>query len=103
MIRFFRFSPSRLALAYIVLSLFVLALFAIPLWSAWRVNLSTFRAYVLGEDMQRLVDIFHREGAKRAISRSIVEAHGGRLWATANAPHGAVFQFTLPIGSERMA
>ena len=25
-----------------------------------------------------------------AISRSIIEAHGGRLWATANAPHGAV-------------
>ena len=35
-----------------------------------------------------------------AISRSIVEAHGGRLWATANVPHGAVFQFTLPIDSE---
>jgi PAS domain S-box-containing protein len=30
------------------------------------------------------------------ISRSIIEAHGGRLWATANEPRGAVFQFTLP-------
>jgi signal transduction histidine kinase len=30
------------------------------------------------------------------ISRSIIEAHGGRLWATANQPRGAVFQFTLP-------
>jgi len=38
-----------------------------------------------------------------AISRSIIEAHGGRLWATANAPHGAVFQFTLPIGREKVA
>ena len=28
------------------------------------------------------------------------EAHGGRLWATANAPHGAVLQFTVPVGSE---
>src|SRR4029434_7198698 len=64
MIRFFSFSPSRLALSYIVLSLFVLALFAIPLWYAWRVNLSTFREYVQGEDLQRLVDIFHSEGAK---------------------------------------
>ena len=28
--------------------------------------------------------------------RSIVEAHGGQLWATANVPRGAIFQFTLP-------
>ncbi len=62
--RFFRFSPSRLALVYIALSVLALALFAIPLWYAWRVNISTFRAYVQGEDMQSLVDIFHREGAK---------------------------------------
>ncbi len=40
-------------------------------------------------------------GMGLAISRSIVEAHGGRLWATANAPHGAVFQFTLAIGCEK--
>ncbi|WP_370661522.1 hypothetical protein [Pelagibius sp. 7325] len=32
-----------------------------------------------------------------SISRSIVEAHGGRLWATAIAPNGAVYHFTLPI------
>jgi PAS domain S-box-containing protein len=64
MIRFFHFSPSRLALAYIALSVFVLALFAIPLWYAWRVNLSTFREYVQGEDLQRLVEVFDREGAK---------------------------------------
>jgi signal transduction histidine kinase len=35
-----------------------------------------------------------------AISRSIIEAHGGRLWATANASQGAVFQFALPIRYE---
>jgi signal transduction histidine kinase len=35
-----------------------------------------------------------------AISRSIIEAHGGRLWAMANASRGAVFQFTLPIFAE---
>ena len=42
-------------------------------------------------------------GMGLAISRSLIEAHGGRLWATAHEPHGAVFQFTLPIGSEREA
>jgi len=68
MIRFFGFSPSRLALVYIALSVLAIALFAIPLWYAWRVNISTFRAYVQGEDMQRLVDIFDREGAKALVT-----------------------------------
>ncbi|MBV8588443.1 MAG: GAF domain-containing protein, partial [Verrucomicrobia bacterium] len=36
-------------------------------------------------------------GMGLAISRSIIEAHRGHLWATANLPRGAVFQFTLPI------
>jgi len=36
-------------------------------------------------------------GMGLAISRSIVVAHGGRFWATANLPKGALFQFTFPI------
>ncbi|MEG9436011.1 PAS domain S-box protein [Edaphobacter sp. HDX4] len=39
-------------------------------------------------------------GMGLAISRSIIDSHGGRLWATAKSGRGAVFQFTLPIAAE---
>ena len=39
-------------------------------------------------------------GMGLAISRSIVEAHGGQLWASGNVPHGARFQFTIPLYRE---
>jgi signal transduction histidine kinase len=35
------------------------------------------------------------------ISRSIIEAHGGRLWAEKNEPRGAVFDFILPIKADQ--
>ena len=38
-------------------------------------------------------------GMGLSICRSIIEAHDGRLWASANMPRGATFQFTLPVGN----
>ena len=40
-----------------------------------------------------------REGLGMGLSicRSIVDAHGGQLWASANFPRGAIFQFALPV------
>ena len=38
-------------------------------------------------------------GMGLSISRSIIRAHGGRLWASPNTDHGAAFQFTVPINA----
>jgi C4-dicarboxylate-specific signal transduction histidine kinase len=53
-------------------------------------------------DVERIFAAFHTSkpggmGMGLAISRSILEAHGGRLWATPNADLGATFQFILPV------
>ena len=64
-----------------------------------------------GLDAQRAEQVFEAFYTTKAegigiglsISRSIIEAHGGRLWASANAPHGAVFRFSLPVTEEAVS
>ncbi len=59
------------------------------------------------EDLERVFDSFYTTkpggvGLGLSISRSIIEAHGGRLWAEANLPQGAAFQFILPAASKEL-
>ncbi|HMJ41235.1 MAG TPA: PAS domain S-box protein [Pseudolabrys sp.] len=60
---------------------------------------------ISAENVDRLFNPFFTTksggmGMGLSICRSIMEAHGGRLWATANVPHGATFQFTLPVNAD---
>jgi PAS domain S-box-containing protein len=55
--------------------------------------------------LDRLFDAFYTTkpsglGLGLSICRSIIETHGGRLWATANVPRGAIFEFTVPAHSD---
>ena len=57
------------------------------------------------QDAERVFEAFYTTksegiGIGLSISRSIIEAHGGRLSASANLPYGAVFRFSLPIAEE---
>jgi C4-dicarboxylate-specific signal transduction histidine kinase len=58
------------------------------------------------EDRERIFEAFYTTksaglGMGLSICRSIIEAHGGRLWATANGTQGATLQFALPAHSAR--
>src|SRR5882762_4066144 len=59
---------------------------------------------IAAENVDRLFNPFFTTksggmGMGLSICRSIMEAHGGRLWATATVPHGSMFQFTLPVNA----
>jgi PAS domain S-box-containing protein len=60
---------------------------------------------VASEHLQRVFEPFYTTknsglGMGLSICRSIIDAHGGRLWADADRPRGTVFQFTLPAAQE---
>ena len=60
------------------------------------------------ESADRLFEAFYTTkangmGIGLTICRSIIEAHGGKLWARANVPRGAIFQFTLPAHTDRIS
>ena len=53
------------------------------------------------EAQERLFEAFYTTkpnglGLGLSICRSIIEAHGGQLWASANVPRGSIFRFTVP-------
>jgi signal transduction histidine kinase len=66
--KFLRSSALTLAVGYISLGLAALALFAAPLWYAWRVTIQDGRNEILQSDAQRLTEVFRREGAPGLIS-----------------------------------
>jgi C4-dicarboxylate-specific signal transduction histidine kinase len=59
------------------------------------------------ENLERVFEAFYTTktsgmGMGLSICRSIIDAHGDRLWASLNEPRGAVFQFTLPGADEKI-
>jgi len=70
--------------------------------NAVRVEVRDSGPGVAPERARQIFEAFHTTkadgiGMGLSISHSIVEAHGGRLWVEPNAPHGAAFQFSLPV------
>jgi signal transduction histidine kinase len=57
---------------------------------------------IAAENRERVFDSFYTTkeggvGIGLSICRSIIDAHGGQLWADAHSPRGAALKFTLPL------
>jgi signal transduction histidine kinase len=74
---------------------------AVPSEGSVRVGVRDTGPGLSPESLPRLFEPFYTTkpegmGMGLSICRSIIEAHGGRLWATGCEPRGALFQFTIP-------
>ena len=74
---------------------------AVPSEGSVRVGVRDTGPGLSPESIPRLFEPFYTTkpegmGIGLSICRSIIEAHGGRLWATKCEPRGALFQFTIP-------
>ena len=72
---------------------------AVPSEGGVRVGVRDTGPGLSPESLSRLFEPFYTtkpEGMGLSICRSIIEAHGGWLWATGCEPRGALFQFTIP-------
>src|SRR4051812_45071624 len=95
MASFVRFSAFRLAVAYIVLSMGVLGIVALPLRYAWRQNIEDVRQELLKEDAQSMTDILNDQG---------IEALSGMIDARVSKQHTGNLIISLSdAGSTRLA
>jgi PAS domain S-box-containing protein len=73
-----------------------------------KISVSDTGVGVPAENAGRMFDAFvttkpHGSGMGLSISRSIIESHGGSIWASANDGRGATFHFALPVAAEATA
>src|SRR5437868_10197354 len=96
MIKLLRFSALNVALGYVAVSLVVLALFATPLWYAWRNTIEQTRTEALQAEAQNMMNLFAKQGAD-ALAAAIRTRVGGQLEDVENA----IILFADPTWAKR--